>query len=202
MQVPPGLTEADVLAVVDKLADRMAKRFAFGPYSADDLRQQCFVWTLELLPKFKPGGRLENFLQVALKNKLRNLRRKRLRRAEVPCKVCHEHGHHGDGAKCRSYRIWEEGNDSKLRIMYPLDLDEVDEEREGMLQTDGGFVGVEGTELEALIDDRLPQALRGDYCRMRDGAVVPSERRRVVREAVRKILWESHVEQEEDGAAE
>jgi DNA-directed RNA polymerase specialized sigma24 family protein len=201
VQVPAGLTQADVLAVVNKLADRMAKRFSFGPFSAEDLRQQCFVWAIELLPKFRPGGRLENFLQVALKNKLKNLRRKHLKRAEVPCPKCHEQGHHGDGSKCKSYRLWEEANSSKLRIMYPLDLDEVDEEREGMLQTDGGFARVEGGELERLIDDRLPPNLRADYCRMLDGAVVPSERRRLVREAVRAILWERHG-REEDGAAE
>jgi DNA-directed RNA polymerase specialized sigma24 family protein len=200
MQVPAGLTEAEVLAVVDKLADRMAKRFSFGPFSPEDLRQQCFVWTLELLPKFDPDKKLENFLQVALKNKLRNLKRKHLKRAEVPCETCHTLGHHGDGDKCKSYRIWEDGNSAKLRIMYPLDLEEVDEEREGLM-TDGGFESVEGSELEALIDERLPQSLRGDYCRMRDGAVVPSERRRVVREAVRKILWERHGE-EEDGRPE
>jgi DNA-directed RNA polymerase specialized sigma24 family protein len=186
--VPPGLTEAHVLAVIEKVSGRLARKFAFACFTAEDLQQQCFVWALERLPQYEPGRPLENFLQVVLANELRNLRRNKLRRAEVPCKACDAGSYCSPAGPCRRHLEWTARNKAKADLMYPIDLAAVNEEEEGALQTPDAAERVEFSELAGRIDTLLPPALRADFLRMADGAVVSSERRRIVRDAVRDIL--------------
>jgi DNA-directed RNA polymerase specialized sigma24 family protein len=194
--LPPEVTEQEFLRVVDKLASRMARRFAFGPYSPEDLAQQCVVWALESMDKYDPARPLENFLQVHLKRRLLNLRRNKLKRTEIPCRECHDKGHHGDGVKCDRYLEWESRNLSKLNIMFPLDLAAINEDQERSLQARSGLDSHDVADLLSRIEDRLPPHMRADLLRMADGALVTSERRREIKKAVRSILWEEHCEEE------
>ncbi len=198
MYIPNGLTETEIITAIDKVAGRLSLKFAFACYTADDLKQQCFVWSIENLHKYEPGRPLENFLQVVLKNKLRNLKRDKLRRAEVPCKPCNDGTFCSDLGPCTRHLEWSRKNKTKSDIMYPVHLDAIDEETETSLQVTTSLRDAEAEELSRKVAERLPARLRADYLRMIDGAIVPSERRKTIKDEVRKILWVDFAASETD----
>lgn len=188
MFIPNGLTEEEIFRAIDKISNVLSKRFAFACYTSEDLKQQCFVWAIDGLTKYEEGRPLENFLQVLLKNKLRNLRRDKLRRPQAPCKECEAENFCNDGEPCSRHLSWVKTNKTKTEIMYPINIDSIDEEQEESLQLEDDHKSLEYEELNLKIADRLPSRLRADYLRMIDGAHVSSERRRIIKEEVRNIL--------------
>jgi DNA-directed RNA polymerase specialized sigma24 family protein len=189
MFIPSGHTEASVLAAVDKAAAILAPSFAFGSHNADDVRQQCFVFAAELLAKdrYDASRPLENYVYAHVRNRLINWRRNLYRRADPPCRVCHDGTPcGGEGAQwCERYRAWLGLNQAKANLASPLALDRVSDEWEP-----GGEAEeqVELEELLDLIDERLPVDLRGSYLQMRAGVSVPKARRLEVERAVIAIL--------------
>lgn len=182
------MTQDGVVEVVKEVASRLAKKFAWGSYPAEDLEQQCFVWAIQRLPGYDGVRPLQNWLQVVLQNFLIKLRRDKFKRTEVPCKACHAGHFHGAGVPCRSYLVWQRRNAVKFGLTYPTEIWDVDEDSEKALQVPDGTTVLAGEELMARIEADLPPKFRADFLRMMDGAVVSPERRREVREAVKKIL--------------
>ena len=75
MKIPKGMTEAEVLAVINKICDRYAYKFQFGYFEPDDIRQEAFIIAVDALDRYEEGRPLENFLAVHVKNRLNNFKR-------------------------------------------------------------------------------------------------------------------------------
>lgn len=193
MKVPPGKTEAEVLRAIEKAVNILAPSFEFGPYDTDDIKQEGFVFALEVLEKEKydPSRPLENFLYTHVRNRLINFRRNKFRRNDPPCKKCHD----GEpcpsaGAKdlCDKYRSWLKRNTNKANICNPITLDSVkDEGDQGVNESSSVEQAVETQELLELIDKNLPIELRAVYLQMRSGVSVPKTARLRVERAIIEI---------------
>src|SRR5262245_57832295 len=133
MILPPGKTEAEVLAAIDKAVNTLAPTYVFGPYDIDDIKQEGRRHAIEVLAKgvYDPTRPLENFLYTHIKNRLINLKRDKLRRNDAPCRRCHDGDPcGGPGSYCATYREWLARNNAKANLMRPLDLGNIADERE------------------------------------------------------------------------
>jgi DNA-directed RNA polymerase specialized sigma24 family protein len=168
-------------------------------FDLEDIKQEARLFALEALPRYdprpgpdgKPTRPLENFVCRHVKNRLLNMRRNLLRRADPPCSICHRaqggSTEHPDGQICKKYAAWKKRNDAKASLMSPSFLDTA-----VPLPDRGSRRPVEDeTELKEmleLIDRKLDIELRGTYLQMRAGRPVSQSRRKAVVEAVREIL--------------
>ena len=75
MKIPKGMSEEEVLEVINKICDRYAYKFQFGYFEADDIRQEAFIIAVDALDRYEEGRPLENFLAVHVKNRLNNFKR-------------------------------------------------------------------------------------------------------------------------------
>ena len=152
------------------------------------------VYALDALSRFCPeAGSLDGFLFRHVRNRLINAKRDLFRRADAPCKVCHNAvvdgaPGHQDG-ECEVYRKWRERNDAKARLSRPLDLSSISDEQEPRMMSSSPVENeAEISELLQVIDERLPLEFRADYLRMRSGVKVSKQRRDVIEQAVLSIL--------------
>jgi len=193
MKIPPGKTEAEVLAAIEKAVDILAPGFVFGPYTLDDIKQEGRLEAIKLLEKdvYDTSRPLENLLYTHIKNRYINLVRDKLRRSDSPCPQCHSGFSCRPEGPCEKYVIWRDRNRVKSNIMRPLDLDHVADEHEQRTRVESTVTSeAELAELLAKIDAQLPAGLRSDYLKMRDGVTIPRTRKAQVEEAVKAIIGE------------
>jgi DNA-directed RNA polymerase specialized sigma24 family protein len=188
------MTEAQVVAVIDRIARILSSTFVFGYYDRDDIEQEARLFGIKAMEKYDPSRPLENFIYSAVRSRLLNLRRDRLRRNDPPCKVCHLHFSangpgHPNGQICKKYEGWRKRNTTKANLMRPLGIDYVSDEKEARSRCNSEVVGdAETNEILHLINLHLPMDLRADFLRMRDGVNIPKVRRQQVETAVREII--------------
>src|SRR5262245_40357343 len=141
MPLPPnGVSEAQLLAAIEKVANALAARFASPRYPEEDVRQDVALMCLEALPRFDParGYGLENFLYVHGRNSILNLLRRDFFRADERCAVCHDRalyggpGHPPDGTICAKYERWAANNRRKCGVISPRHIDSIPEEDSGV----------------------------------------------------------------------
>jgi DNA-directed RNA polymerase specialized sigma24 family protein len=192
MKIPPGKTEAEVLAAIEKAVNILAPSFVFGYYDVEDIKQHGRMKALELLEedKYDPSLPLENFLYTHIRNRFINLRRDKLRRNDPPCRLCHSGSPCGDdGDHCPKYASWLTRNQAKANIMRPLDLNHISDERENRTRTRATAAQeVEIDELVQRIREELPVELQATFLMMRDGVSIPKAKRVQVENAVKEIL--------------
>lgn len=192
MKIPPGKTEAEVLAAIDKVVNILAPTFVFGYFDVEDLKQEGRFFALEVLEKerYDPSRPLENFLYTHIRNQFINLQRKLQRRNDPPCAACHRGDICGpDGRRCDKYESWYRRNQSKANLLKPLDITNISDANERRSRCESSSESdVEVAEMLALVDEKLPVELRATYNQMRDGVKVPKGRRVQVENAVREIL--------------
>ncbi len=180
MRVPKGMTESEVLEVINKICDRYAYKFQFGYFEPDDIRQEAFIIALDALERYEEGRPLENFLAVHVKNRLNNFKRDKYYRQN----------------KKKDDDRQAQLNNSKKFLMEPLDISNIRDENERNMRDDNDFVElIANSELLSIIDEKLDVTYRSDYLRMRDGAYVPKPRREEITQEINKILGETGFEE-------
>lgn len=207
-QLPHGITEADFLRDVERVAALISKKFEVPGYTSEDIKQQVALLCLEALPRYDPAvGPLVNFMYRNAHNRMQNLLRATLGRTDFPCKICHEAATdggpgHPDGSVCPAHIKWWERNSLKAGIARAREF--------SAMGTEGHWDEVTGIEpsveadaatdeLLAIIDEHLPVKLRANYLRMRAGVQVPKPAREEVERAVLEILADSGLEPEDLG---
>ena len=174
MKIPKGMTQNEVLEIINKICDRYAYKFKFGYFEPEDIRQEAFIIALDALDRYEEGRPLENFLAVHVKNRLNNFKRDKYYRQNK----------NNDGKQ-------ERLNNSKKFLMEPLDISNIRDEAEKNMRLSDGFIDeIANQELLEIIDEHLDTSLRADYLRVRHGAYVPKPRREQISSEVRKILEE------------
>jgi DNA-directed RNA polymerase specialized sigma24 family protein len=180
MRVPKGMTESEVLEVINKICERYAYKFQFGYFEPDDIRQEAFIISLDALERYEEGRPLENFLAVHVKNRLNNFKRDKYYRQN----------------KKKDDDRQAQLNNSKKFLMEPLDISNIRDENERNMRDDNDFVElIANSELLSIIDEKLDVTYRSDYLRMRDGAYVPKPRREEITQEINKILGETGFEE-------
>ena len=175
MKIPKGMTEAEVLEIINKICDRYAYKFKFGYFEPDDIRQEAFIIALDALDRYEEGRPLENFLAVHVKNRLNNFKRDKYYRQN----------------KKKQDERREQLNNSKKFLMEPLDISNIRDETERNMRVEDSFVEeIANQELLDIIDENLDVSLRADYLRVRHGSYVPKPRRRQIVDEIRQILKE------------
>ena len=179
MKIPKGMTEQEVLEVINKIADRYAYKFRFGYFEADDIRQEAKIIAMDALDRYEEGRPLENFLAVHVKNRLNNFKRdKYYRQTKIDSNTQEQH------------------NNSKKYLMEPLDISNIRDENEDNMRINDDFVDdFEQKEMFAIINESLDVSLRADYLRIRDGCYVPKPRREKILEEIDIILRENGYEE-------
>ena len=124
MKIPKGMTEAEVLAVINKICDRYAYKFQFGYFEPDDIRQEAFIIAVDALNRYEEGRPLENFLAVHVKNRLNNFKRDKYYRQN----------------KKKQDDKQEKLNNSKKFLMEPLDISNIRDEAEKNMRQEDSFV--------------------------------------------------------------
>ena len=112
------MTEAEVLAVINKICDRYAYKFQFGYFEPDDIRQEAFIIAVDALNRYEEGRPLENFLAVHVKNRLNNFKRDKYYRQN----------------KKKQDDKQEKLNNSKKFLMEPLDISNIQDENESRMR--------------------------------------------------------------------
>jgi DNA-directed RNA polymerase specialized sigma24 family protein len=197
MRVPPGHDEASVIQTIERIASLLAHKMAFDAHTAEDLKQQLWIYALEALEsgKYDPSRPLDKFMYVHLTNRGSNFRRTHRHRADAPCRTCLKAWGSGgrycgeDGrTPCSDFEQWRRRNQAKASLSSLTSIDAHDE-AEGS-EPDRQQDVVEGDELRLLIDDHLPCDLRATYLAMLEGKLnIRTYDRQNVRRAILRLVW-------------
>ena len=204
MKIPKGLTEEDVLQVIDKAVAYLAPSFKFGYFDIDDMKQEGTIFCIEALPSFnfKKSNQddvkdaLLTFLKTHVRWRFLNMRRKSLTRIEPPlcdCKLCKEDS--ANRLDCKKYSNWVQRNMAKRSLMEPFDVDEIH-------TRDASFVSnfnekLLSSDIIKILNEHIPASIRADYRMFIDGVKLPKNKRDNLMEQIKSILSE-HYEWSED----
>jgi DNA-directed RNA polymerase specialized sigma24 family protein len=210
IHLPDGYTEDEVLDCIQRAVGGLVSNFRFGYYDEDDLRQEGFLFACEAVPRFNPnnakGCGLTNFLRTHVRNRFLNLRRNKLHRHAPPCLNCpfkntrvveqnsdfthsrQECSEFEDKTECPKWQGWETRNQAKRSLLESCDVSKV----ANVTSTNESDVCTQLSHRELLqyVSDKIPLALRADYCRLLEGAKLTKPRREAVIAAVREIAGE------------
>jgi DNA-directed RNA polymerase specialized sigma24 family protein len=196
------MTEEEVLAVIQQVARRLARKFTFGYHSEADIRQQACLFAVEGLDNYDEVRPLENFLWTHVRNRLYNYKRNNYERPDKPCFNCElynptlDHtctGYH-DQMECSLFRGWFSRNSSKRNLMSTIDLQSVHDENEdnmktGDLTSDTAMMN----EFHKLLEDHLPVEFREDFIRLKHNLRLPKVRRERLIVQLKQILEEQNI---------
>lgn len=189
MRIPEGLTEEEVLKIIEKVVGALSQRkLVFGSYTLEDIQQEGRIIAITTgLEKFDMaravipgdvGKALEKFLRIHVISRLKNFRRDNSGRSERPVDI-------------EKIEQWEERNRIRHNLIRPIDLHAVANE---VSDKNDLVEDIHYRSMVDLIRDRLPVELRTDFLRMCDGLRLPKPRQTKVREAIAEILNEGEDE--------
>lgn len=148
-----------MVAIIYKIASRLASKFTFPNYEEEDIAQEAFIIGMEAMNRYDEVRPLENFLSVHIKNRLMNFKRDNYYRPD-------------DGKA----EVIQQGK-KKL-----LDAQSMDDMKNLLLAAQNSD-NLENRELMEYIDTNLPTNLRGDYLRFRtDHSLTKTKRARLIEE--------------------
>ena len=198
MKIPKGMTEDEVLEIIDNVAQRLAYKFKFGYHDLDDMKQQARFFALQVLPKYDNKRPLENFLWSCVHNKLFNYKRDNFERPGYPCQTCpfdawkedtDECMKYGDKLECKYYSVWYKRNTSKRNVMHPIDLGNVQDEHEQNMKTEFDVLEyLDAKELNEKIEKELPVDMRMDYIKLQNGVNINKNRRNTLMKIIKDII--------------
>jgi DNA-directed RNA polymerase specialized sigma24 family protein len=204
MIIPAGMTEQEVLDTIEKVARRLAHKFRFGYHDIDDMKQQARMHAIKAMPKYDSSRPLENFLWSCVHNQLFNDKRNKFARPDKPylpktdgCSAYH------DKMECSHYSGWVKRNSAKQNLMQPIELSDVEDEREDRMklhETPDDIVMT--SEIINIIDKNLSIVLRKDWIQMRKGIKVSKPRRIKLQNEILRILHDNGITTEEAWKAE
>lgn len=204
MKIPKGMTEEQLIEIVDRIIKRLSNSFSFGYHSPQDIAQECWLLVIDGLERYDGKRPLENFLYIHIRNRLKNLKRDKYSRNDIPCKGCEFYrpketlddkcANFERRMDCKEFATWKTRNHLKRELCssnFNVDTyDNVDAQTEITQET-------EIKELRALIDKHLDINLRADYLKMLAGVTIPKAKKEIIENEIRTIISR----REESGAA-
>ena len=197
MKIPKGMTEKEVIAVINKITRHLKYIYKFGYHEYKDMEQQAWVFALEGLEAHDNKRPLENFLWIHIKNRLYNFKRNNYERPNKPCLKCPISAYlsfddscqaFDDKMECNLYNGWITRNNKKRNLMNVVENDDtIATKHKGPDSS---------TEIIELIDDELPVEFRADWIKLKFEIKIPKHRKQRLREEIEKIMEENHVTKE------
>ena len=194
---PKGFTESEVVSIINKVANRLCRRFRFGYFEIEDIKQEARMFALEALPKYDGVRSLENFLWTHVKNHLGNLKRNKFERRTPPCYDCKHCCLHNKSAEeqnrkleaCEIYQKWIARNNSKKNLMTPIEYEGVRDTQEDHMKdcVEANDAAI-AQELSDIIDRHLPTKYRKDYAKLKLGVHVVKSKKEELRQVIKEIL--------------
>lgn len=71
------VVDQETLKIIQKVSDKIAKKYIFLNHDLEDIKQECFILCLQAIPRYNGSIPLEHFLLCHLSNRLKNLKRDR-----------------------------------------------------------------------------------------------------------------------------
>ena len=180
-------SDEELIAVVEKIAKRLARIYKFGCHEIEDLTQQCYVEALKSMDKYDGERPLVNFLSIHLRNRLYNFKRDNHARISSPCEKCPLGAwvKKTDSCKlyefredCQLYYKWVVINTDKRNLSQPVHMGDSDVENGG--ETDI----VAFRDIQAQLRDKLSADGQQIMFKIMNGdKVKPSELKRFREEA-------------------
>ena len=202
MKIPKGMSEQEVISVIEKTVNYLAPSFKFGYFDADDMRQEGTIFCMEALDNFNfnksskqdRSEALFTFLKTHVRWRFLNMRRKQLMRCEPPacdCPLCKEDS--ANRLDCPKYSNWIRRNISKKSLMEPFDVEEVYGSTASYSQNveDKAL----SSEIIKVLNERVPVDIRADYRKFIDGVSIPKERKKKLILKIKDILKEYYDEE-------
>ena len=201
MDVPEGLTESEVLTVIERTVLYLAPTFKFGYYDIDDMRQEGTIFCIEALPSFnfdkssqsEISDALLTFLKTHVRWRFLNMRRKQLSRAEPPvcdCNLCKDDC--ANRLDCKKYSNWIKRNMSKRSLMEPFDVNEV-YDTDASLEVDVES-SVISSEIKNILNIHISSDFRVDYRKYIEGVKITKGKKDKLFNEIKRILKEHYSE--------
>lgn len=196
MKIPDGMTEEELIQIIDKAIKGLCSKFRFGYFEKEDLEQEGWKFAIEGLEKYDNKRPLENFLRVHIRNQFINLKRNKFSRYDPPCLSCpfydpeckqsdNKCSEFVNKDDCKKWASWKKRNAAKSGLMRPMDIDSVTEDD---LESDIQFINsLNLSAIHKKINAELPTELRGDFLRMLDGVYIPKHKKDKVREFIKDL---------------
>lgn len=168
MFVPKNMTEEETVAIIQKVVDRTAPKYAFYGYQAADMKQEAFIICMDALPRYDGLRPLENFLAVHLSNRLKNF--------------------------VRDNHFSQNDDPARQNVIQPAQLNEayyMEFEEDQISYEDIDF-----KDMARLINVELPANMRMDYLKMINDVYVAKPRREEIKSRIIDILTENNYYEE------
>ena len=165
MHIPKGKTEQEVIDTMMKVCNRIAPKYTFYGYTADDMKQEALIICMEALEKYDEERPLENFLSFILPGRLINVIR---------------NNHFVKGSKEEKKKIAMPGqlsNEESTHYYESFVLDELDI-----------------YELFEVVDDNVPYEYRDNYLKLLNGVHIDKKSKEQIIEVIRDIAIEAGYE--------
>lgn len=207
MKIPKGMTEEEVLASIDKIANGLAYKYKFGYYNIEDMKQEARIEAIDGLERYDPSkGKLETFLWTHVNNRLYNLKRNKFARPDKPCLDCPLNAYDphclksnsqcsefSDKSSCEPFASWDKRNSTKRNIMSPISMVNVKDDNErNMRREDDVAQKIDFTDMVALLDEKIPVSLRKHWIKMKNDVKLPKADRTKLLDVIREILAEEN----------
>ena len=196
--IPRGMTETEVIQIIDGIANRLAGKFKFGYHEIEDMKQQARLFAWQGLENYDGIRPLENFLWTHVRNRLYNFKRNNFGRPDKPCDTCPFYNK-GSATKpceafakqqdCDLYAGWLQRNTAKRNIMHTINLETDMDKRNHNV---GEYL--DRRDMFNAIDEAIPVLYREDWIRFTHDLRLPKARRQQVVEIVLDILKEKDID--------
>lgn len=199
MFIPPGMTEEQVVAAIDKVVESLAAKFRFGYYDIQDMKQEARIAAIELIntKKYDTSRPLENFLYIHVRRRLINFKRDKYKRSEPPCiscvfydKLCKKSTNqcveYENKDDCKKYSNWIGRNKAKQGLMHPVDISSIFDER--LSAKSSLLKDIELKEIVSIIEKGLPDTLAELWAKAKGGDKLRKSEREKLQRHILKIL--------------
>ena len=200
--IPQGMTEQQVIQIIDNIANRLANKFKFGYHEIEDMKQQARLFAWEGIDNYDGVRPLENFLWTHVRNRLYNFKRNNFGRPDKPCDSCpyfdiafeNDKGYgcraYDNHEECDLYMGWLKRNTAKRNIMNTAQLDLE------IKQSDAVEDLLDKKHVFNTVDKSMPVQYREDWIRLVNNLKLPKVRRDILIEVIINIFKENNIDEE------
>jgi DNA-directed RNA polymerase specialized sigma subunit len=203
MKVPKGMTEAEVLESIERVARGLAGKFKFGYNELEDMKQYARMYALTGLDNYDPSiGTLETFLWTHVRNRLFNLKRDNFERPDKPCLNCPLKAYdphcaastnqctaYDDKMACEQYAKWHNRNSAKRNVISPIELGNVRDEYEDNMKVSNDVAEeLDNKHIMDLLDQKIPVTIRHLWVRVKSGISINKADRDKLYPTIHEIL--------------
>jgi len=199
MKIPNNMTEDEVMVIINNVANRLARRFKFGYHEIDDMKQQARLFAWEGLKGYDGVRPLENYLWTHVHNRLFNFKRDKYERPGKPCSDCRNNKYDNlsnndcikfkDKVECEAYTNWIKRTQSKKNLMNPIDIFNVDDEKEKNMKLYNNPIDIiDNKEMMTIIDKELPTNMRHLFLRFKFNTKLTKVQRTKILLVIKEIL--------------